>query len=166
MPVSPIIYDAAFVDALVKAEVTARVAAIANRGIDVTLGPFCVNDLPANVSTAASLGYFNSATTLSQNSYGIRMRQSGRLVGIMIIADADRTAGTATARIRVNGTTSTGLTASLDASNRRSNSAFSSSAGATFTAGQFIGANIVTSDFAPITANALVYLTVRLDDFS
>ncbi len=165
MVTSPDIYDAVVVDALITAEVASRIAGIANRGIDVTLGPFYVNDLPASTSRAASLGYFDSPTTLTQNSYGVKMRRAGRLVGIMIIADADRVSGTATAMIRVSGSPSTAMTAALDGSNKRSNSVFSLSDGATFAAGQFIGANIVTADFAPVTANAQVWLTVRLDDF-
>ena len=159
-------YDAVVVDGLVNAEATSRIAEVDNRGIDVTLGPFFINDIPANVSTPASLAYFNTATALSQDSTGIRIWRAGRLVGIVISTDADITAGTAVARIRISGTTYSAMSSTLSTSNPRSNSTFSVSAGTSFTTGSSLGANIVTSaDFAPITANAQIYLILRLDDF-
>jgi hypothetical protein len=160
-------YDGTVVDGLVNAEAASRISGITNRGIDVTLGPFYINDIPANASTAASFGYFDTATTMSQNNTGIKIKRGGRLIGIMIIADTDITAGTATARIRISGTTWSNLTSALDTfANPRSNSVFDSVAGSTFLFGQFIGANIVTSaDFAPTTMNAQVSLILRLDDF-
>ncbi len=159
-------YDATVVDGLINAEATSRIAEVDNRGIDFTFGPFFVNDVPANLSTPAGLPYFNTATALSQDTTGIRIWRAGRVVGIVISSDADVTAGTAVARIRITGTTFSALTATLSTTNPRSNSAFSVSSGSTFTTGSYIGANVVTSsDFAPITMNAQIYLILRLDDF-
>jgi hypothetical protein len=134
----------------------------------VTLGPFHINDLPGTATTAATLGYFNTATALSRNANDMRMDRAGRVVGLIMTSDAARTAGTATARVRIAaaGTTFDGGSVQLNATTTTSDSSFVSyGSGVAFTAGQTIGADVVTSGWTPTTANVNVYVVVMFEPF-
>lgn len=130
-----------------------------------TLGPFYINDPATSATTQATLGYFNTATALSRATPDIRMDVAGRVVGLIIVSDVARTAGTATARVRIAGT-GTAFNAGavvLDATNTLSDSSFVSFGnGVAFTAGQTVGADVVTAAFTPITANFSIWLVVML----
>jgi hypothetical protein len=69
----------------------------------VSLGPFYINDLGGTGTTQATLGYFNTATALSRDTNNILISRAGRVVGLIMVSDAARTAGTATARVRIDG---------------------------------------------------------------
>jgi hypothetical protein len=134
----------------------------------VTLGPLHINDLPGTATTQATNGYFNTATALSRNANDMRMSRAGRVVGLIMVSDAARTAGTATARVRVAGagTTFDGGSVQLNATDTTSDSSFVAyGSGVAFTAGQTIGADVVTSGWTPITANVNVYVVVMFEPF-
>lgn len=134
----------------------------------MTLGPFYVNDLPGTATTQATQGYFNTATALSRNGNDMRMDRAGRVVGLIIVSDAARTAGTATARVRIAGagTAFNGGAVVLNATTTTSDSSFVAyGSGVAFTAGQTVGADVVTSGWTPITANVNVYVVVMLEPF-
>jgi hypothetical protein len=134
----------------------------------VTLGPFHINDLPGTATTQATLGYFNTATALSRNGNDMRISLAGRVVGLIINSDAARTAGTATARVRVAGvgTTFDGGNAVLNAIRTQTNSSFVSFGnGVAFAANDLIGADVVTSGWTPTTADVNVYVVVMLTPF-
>jgi len=134
----------------------------------VTLGPFHINDLPGTATTAATLGYFNTATALSRNGNDMRMDRAGRVVGLIMNSDAARTAGTATARVRIAGvgTTFNGGAVQLSVAPPQSDSSFVSyTNGVAFAAGDSIGADVVTSGWTPITANVNVYVVVMFEPF-
>jgi len=132
------------------------------------LGPFFVNDVPGTATTQATIGYFNTATALSRNGNDIKMTRAGRVVGLIITSDAARTAGTATARVRIAGagTAFDGGSVVLDATNTTSDSSFVAyGSGVAFTAGQTVGADVVTSGWTPITANVCLHVVVMLEPF-
>ena len=130
-----------------------------------TIGPFFINDMAGTATTQATLAYFNTATALSRNGNGVYMGRSGRIVGLVITSDAARTAGTATARVRINGTGAAfnGGNVVLDATNTTSNSRFVPwGSGNAFSLGDNIGAEVTTSGWTPITANFALWLVVML----
>lgn len=135
-----------------------------NRGIDLMVGPFYANDLAATTDVQANFGFFNTATAVSRANNGQRMTRAGKIVGVMVTTDAARTAGTLTARPRINGTGNSGITAVVDGTNTTSNSTFSQS-GVSFSANDVLTMSMVTSSWGPTTANAVGWLVVRLTDF-
>lgn len=131
----------------------------------ITLGPFYINDLPGTATTQATLGYYNTATALSRAGNDIRMDVAGRVVGLIVTSDAARTAGTATARVRIAGAGAAfnGGAVVLDATNTTSDSSFVAwGSGNAFTAGQTVGCDVVTSGFTPTTANLALWVVVML----
>jgi len=134
----------------------------------VTLGPFYINDLPGTATTQATLGYFDSATTVSRNTNDIRVNRAGRVVGMMIVSDDARTAGTATAQVRIEGTGTAfdGGSVQLGAVRTTTDSSFVAyTDGVSFAANDRIGAEVVTSGWTPTTANLLVYVVVMFEPF-
>jgi hypothetical protein len=139
-----------------------------NQGIQVTLGPFYINDLPGTATTQATLGYFNTATAVSRDATDPHLRTAGRIVGLIVVSDVARTAGTATGRVRIAGadTAFNGGAVLLDATNTEQDASFVNHAsGVAFTNAQTIGVNITTSGWTPITANITAWLVVSLDPF-
>ena len=131
----------------------------------LTIGPFYINDAPGTATTQATLGYFNTATAVSRSGNDVRMERDGRIIGMIMTSDAARTAGTATARVRVNGTGAAfnGGAVALNATDTTSDSRFISYAsGVAFAAGDTIGAEVATSGWTPITANFALWLVVML----
>jgi hypothetical protein len=131
----------------------------------VTLGPWHINDLPATATTVAGVGYYNTSSAVSLVNTDLRMDLAGRVVGVIIASDDARTAGTATARVRVNGA-STAFNAgavALDGTNTLTDSAFVAwGSGVAFAAGDTLGVAVQTSSWAPTTANVAVWLVVAL----
>jgi hypothetical protein len=139
-----------------------------NQGIQVTVGPFYINDLPGTATTQATLGYFNTATAVSRDATDPHLRTAGRIVGLIVVSDVARTAGTATGRVRIAGadTAFNGGAVLLDATNTEQDASFVNHAsGVAFTNAQTIGVNITTSGWTPITANITAWLVVSLDPF-
>lgn len=133
--------------------------------VNFTIGPFYINDLPGTATTQATLNYYNTATASNRSTNDPKMARSGRVIGAIITSDAARTAGTATVQVRVAGAAtafSSGACA-LDASNTTSDSEFVGyTNGVAFSAGNTLGAAVVTSGWTPITANVNVMLIVQL----
>jgi hypothetical protein len=133
-----------------------------------TLGPFFINDLPGTATTQMALGVFNTATAVAQTTNEPRMRANGRVVGLVIVSDAARLTGTATARVRLagSGTTFNGGAVVLDGTFTTSNSSLvAHTSGGSFGNGDTIGMDIVTSSWTPTTANLTGWLIVSLDPF-
>lgn len=134
----------------------------------VTLGPFFINDMGGTTTTQATLGYFDSATTVARAVNDVRMDRAGRVVGLMMTSDATRTAGTATAAVRIAGagTTFGGGAVQLNGTTTTSDSSFVSYAnGVAFTAGQTVGAQVTTSGWTPTTADLSLWVVVMLEPF-
>ena len=133
--------------------------------VNFTVGPFYINDLPGTATTQATLNYYNTATASNRSTNDPKMARSGRVIGAIITSDAARTAGTATVQVRVAGSAtafSSGACA-LDASNTTSDSEFVGyTNGVAFSAGNTLGAAVVTSGWTPITANVNVMLIVQM----
>ncbi len=127
---------------------------------------FWINDLPATATTAASYLYFNTVTAVSQGNGDPRLSRGGVVVGALLTSDAACTAGTAIVQVRINGV-ATAFAAGACVINTTltvSNTAHvAPAAGLAFTGPANIGAAVVTSGFAPITANVVVELVLRLD---
>ena len=95
----------------------------------------------------------------------MKMQTAGRIVGLILTSDVPRTAGTATARVRINGSGAAFNAGSvvLDATNTLSDSDFVPwASGNAFTAGQTIGADVVSSSWTPTTANLRIMLVVAM----
>ena len=82
------------------------------------------------------------------------------------MSDAARTAGTATAKVRVNGTGQTfnGGSVVLDATNTTSDSDLvAHSSGVAVSSGQTVGCEVVTSSWTPTTADLSCWIVVSYD---
>ena len=131
----------------------------------IGIGPFFINDLPGSATTQMNMGYFNTATAVSQAATDAFIPVNGVIVGGILQSDTPRTAGTATFRVRLSGTGTAfnGGSIVLDASHTFSHSQFvAPSNGVAVTAGQRVGIEITTSGWTPTTANlaAWVYVLV------
>jgi hypothetical protein len=137
--------------------------------IQMTLGPFHINDLPGTATTQATILYFTAATAVAKAGNDFVMDRAGRIIGVLITADAARTAGTATVRVRVNGTGAAfnaGACALTAAPNTVSDSSFVSFAnGVSFAATDRIGMEVTTSGWTPTTADIQTLMVVQLDPF-
>ncbi len=132
----------------------------------VSLGPFHLNDVPGTATTQAKLEFFNTTIAVSLGPNDIKMQTAGRVVGATIVADATRSAGTATVQVRINNVATTFAAGDvvLDATNTVSTSKFVPPVnGLAYTAGQTLGVALVTSGWTPITANVQVTLFVLVD---
>ena len=134
-------------------------------GVHATFGPFYANDLAASATVALTAGFFDTATALSRSTPDIYMPNSGEIVGIYVIADANRSAGTATINPTVNGVAQTfdgGAVCQLNGTNMRRHSILAALGdGEDFAAGERVALQVVTSGWAPITANLAAWFTVR-----
>jgi hypothetical protein len=133
-----------------------------------TLGPFFIAALPGTATTAMQLGYFTGATAVRLDAVEMHSMRAGRIVGARLITDEDRTAGTATARVRIGGTGTAfdGGNVQLNASNvSRNQRLVPWASGVTFNAGQRLGMEVVTSGWTPTTANLTGFLIVKYDAF-
>jgi hypothetical protein len=133
-----------------------------------TLGPFTRPDL-AGTGTAALQSMFSaSATTFNLGTVDPAAPRAGRVVGISLIANAARTAGTATARVRINGSATefAANVVQLNATNtQRASGLVTYSSGVAFNAGNTLGIEVVTSGWTPTTADFVGWLTVKYEPF-
>ena len=140
---------------------------ISGLGSYATFGPFSANDLAASATAALEAPFFNTATALSRSTPDIYMPLAGEIVGIFAIADANRTAGTATIQVTVDGATQTfdgGQVCALNSFNTRRHSVMALRGdGESVNAGQRVALQVVTSGWAPTTANLTAWFTVRFD---
>ena len=139
----------------------------ASRRIQVTLGPFYLNDVPAGATTQMNFGVFNTATALSQTGNEPIMRFAGEVVGIVLVSDANCTAGTATAQVRIGGvaTAFNGGSVVIDTTSLVRDADFVAvGSGVAFTAANRIGLAVTTSGaWAPTTANFVGWMVAELD---
>ncbi len=136
--------------------------------IDATLGPFFINDLPGTATTNAQVSFFNTGTAVSLLDRSPRMPRAGRVVAIYMISDDNRTAGTAVARVTINGagTAFDSGSVQLDGTNVNRDSAMVAySSGVAFAAGNDVGLQVVSSGWTPTTANITLWMTVRFEPF-
>jgi hypothetical protein len=129
-------------------------------------GPFYINDLPASATTAASQGVFNTATAVSQTTRDPRMKTAGRVIGAWITSDDNRVTGTATVRVRVNGTGTDFASGAvqLNATDvNRSSAIVAYASGVAFAANTDVGLEVVSSSWSPTTANIVAFMMVQFE---
>lgn len=131
--------------------------------VEMTLGPYHINDLPASATTLGKVLHFNTATAVSQGGNDLRVGLAGEVVGMLIAPDANRTAGSAVVSIRKSGvdTAFAGGACKIDASYPAGRAAFAAP-GVAFSASDTIGVFVTTSGWAPTTANVAVWVTIRV----
>lgn len=135
----------------------------------VTLGPWYLNDVPASATTAAKLLMFDTTTTVKQTTNTIRAGRVGEIVGLYVVSDAARTAGTLIVRPSVGGVTTAfdGDAVMLDSSpsTQMSQLVAPGDGIAIASGGDQLGIDIVTSGWAPTTANVSAWMVVRYTAF-
>jgi len=126
---------------------------------------FALDNVPGTTTTAMNLAQPSTGTTVSYGAnVEIKALKAGSFVGLALVSNAARSAGTATARFRRNGSTvGTDLSVTLDATNTTDCASVQQAGIDTFAAGDTIGMAVVSSSWAPITADMLGYLTVAYD---
>lgn len=136
-----------------------------------TLGPFHLNDVPGTAVTGMTLEFFNTASATSIGTTGAYYAPAdGYICGAYLNSDASRTAGSAVLRPTINGTGQVmfGGNPTLDATNALRHAMFNTredallGPGITFTAGQRIGCELVTSGWTPITADVTALLVIAM----
>lgn len=136
--------------------------------LSATFGPLFINDLPATATTQAQQAFFNTGTAVNLSAIDIGMPRSGRVVGVWMTSDALRTAGTATARVRVAGTGTAFASGAVQLNASALNiagSVVAYSSGVAFTAGQAVGLEVVSASWGPTTANLALFFTVQFEAF-
>ncbi len=137
-----------------------------NSFMTVNVGPFYINDLAGTTTRQATYGYFNTATALSRNVSDMKIQAAAHVIGLYIISDAARTAGTATVRVRIagTGTTFNSGAVALDATNTTSDSSMVlPGSGLAVTAGQTVGCDVVTVGWTPTMADLQCMLVISYD---
>lgn len=133
-----------------------------------TIGPFSRGNIAGTASTALQFFFADGASTFAMQQVDIIAPLAGRVIGISLLSNAARTAGTATARVLINGSSTAfdGGSVQLNATNlTRDSSLVAYSSGLTFTAGNRLGVEIVTSGWTPTTADMTAWLTVKYEAF-
>jgi hypothetical protein len=111
---------------------------------------------------------FNAPTAMSKTAQDPLMARSGSIVGLILVLDAARITGTATGRVRVNGSGAAfdGGSVLIDDSPTITNSAFTTHAGGVaVSAGQTLGVEVTTSGWTPTTANVAAWVVYSCDPF-
>lgn len=137
----------------------------ASQALVVPLGPFYINDLSGTATTQATPGFFNTSTALSRDTVEPTMPTDGEVLGGWMLNDDPRTAGTATLKVRVNGTAydlgDGGCV--LDGTNTDSAVVMvTTGRGVPFNAGDLVGPTVTTAAWTPTTANLAIWLVYRL----
>jgi hypothetical protein len=166
-PVDTVVFDGATVtdDGGGQVTVAIETGAAGEGHTTFAIGPFHISNLPATATTQALFMFAGAALGGSSQSEA-RMLAAGRVVGIIMNSNESRTSGTATARVRIAGTGTDfdGGSVVLDASSTVRDSAFvARSAGVAFAAATAIGVEVVTSGWAPTSADLSIWLVVSLD---
>lgn len=132
----------------------------------ITLGPLYISNLAAS-ATAAMEAMFLDGTTVSRSTGDFYISRNGEVIGITAIANANRTGGTATVELTVNGVAQTfdgGATCVLDATNTRRHAVLVATGdGEDVTAGQRVGLQVTTSGWGPTTVELIAWIIVRQD---
>jgi hypothetical protein len=140
----------------------------AGSGVTFTLGPFTRPDLSGTGTAALQIMFSASGSTFALGTVDPAAPRAGRVVGIALIANAARTAGTATARVRINGTPTDFAANAVQlngTSTQRSSGLVAYSSGVAFSAGDTLGIEVVTSSWTPTTADFVGWLTVQCEPF-
>lgn len=130
------------------------------------IGPFYVNDLQATASPQMNLGFFNSATAMSQAAVDPEVDRSGRVIGLTIVSDDARTSGTCNAYVRIDGVGSVFAANAVVLNGTHTTDSMKNvnyDSGLPFTAGQRLGIDLDTSGWGPTTANIIGWLTIAFD---
>jgi len=136
-----------------------------------TLGPFHLNDIPGTGATGMTLQFFNTTTATGIGTTGSYYAPSdGYVCGAYINSDASITAGAAVLRPTIQGTGGVmfGGNPQLDTTNPLRHARFNTredallGPGITFTAGQRIGCELVTSGTTPITADVTALIVIAM----
>ncbi len=131
-----------------------------------TLGPFIAINLPGSATTQAQAIGPTAAGTFALTTNDQRGPVAAHVVGLFITSNAARTAGTATARVRIagSGAAFNAGSVALDATNTTSDADLVAPAsGLAVTAGQTVGCEIVTSSWAPTTADVTCSVVMHAD---
>jgi hypothetical protein len=131
-----------------------------------TFGPFYGINLAANATTALQAGFWDGAA-MNFTTMDVFIPANGEIVGLEMIANGNRTGGSATLRATVNGVQQTfdgGAECVIDASNTRRHAIIVANGdGEDVSAGSRVGLEVVTSSFGPVNTDILAWFTVRLD---
>jgi hypothetical protein len=133
-----------------------------------TLGPFTRANLPGTGTEALPLMFADSASTFVLSTLDPRAPRAGRVVGLTLLSNAARTAGTATARVRIAGSATDfdGGSVQINATNtQRASGLVAYASGVMFNAGNSLGIAVVTDGWTPTTADFVGWLTVEYEPF-
>jgi hypothetical protein len=133
-----------------------------------TLGPFTRPNLVGTGTAALQLMFATSGTAFQLATVDLVAARAGRVVGLHLISNAARTAGTATARVRVNGTPAAFAADAVQlngTTTQRDSALVAYSSGLAFVAGDTLGIEVVTSGWTPTTADFVGWLTVKYEAF-
>lgn len=128
-------------------------------------GPFSVSNLAATATIGVFTAFATSNTTfdLTGDAGNIYMPRAGRIIAGFMATNTGRTAGTAKLRAFVNGAQDTTIDyATIDGTHTFQHGAFSA-VGTPFAAGDVAGMGVVTTGWAPTTADVWAYFWVRFD---
>lgn len=135
----------------------------------MTTPVFHLNDVPASATTAAKLLFMDTTTTVKVASSTIRAGRTGEIVGLYVVSDVARTTGTLIARPSVGGVTTAfdGDAVTLDNSpTTQMSQLVAPGQGIAIASGSDqLGIDIVTSGWAPTTANVFAWMIVRYASF-
>lgn len=137
-------------------------------GATLALGPWFARNLATSTADQGfALPYMPTNTSIGEAGTtpgnGMKMPRAGRVVGMILNANAARTAGTATGRVDIAGSTSAIGSGGcvLNGTDTAAASVWDES-GPTFTAGQNIRPVVTTASWTPTTADVTAWLVVRL----
>ena len=154
----------------IEAEYTAAIAAAVTslrKESHLTFGPFFADAVATSATEAFQAPFFTGATAVARSTMDIYIPRDGEVVGLTLIANANRTAGTATLELLVNGAQQNldgGAVCRLDATNTRRHSVLVARGdGEDVSAGQRVSLQLVTSSYTPNGAGSdfTAWFTVR-----
>jgi hypothetical protein len=133
------------------------------------LGPFLFPDLTGTGTPELKPIFYDTTTSSKVNTTRrFVMSHAGYVVGIHLMSDDARSAGTAIASVLVNGVSQAFNSDSvvLDGTNTTQNSDYvHPTAGVSFAADDQLSVRVTTSGWTPTTANVAAYLIVQLTPF-
>ena len=113
--------------------------------------------LKENVSGTATA----AATLLPYGGTEYYAQRAGRVRALTLLATEARTAGTLTAKVRVNGAASSVLAPQLTSAPSQFAEAFGDEDDLTYAAGARIGIDIITAGWTPTTSDAIAILDLE-----
>lgn len=138
-------------------------------GYTEAIGPFYATGLVATGTAIADSGFMSGATFVRANT-APKMGRAGRVVGVRMVSNEACTTGNLTAKLRINGVSTPFNTDGVQINAAAGNTLADSDivdllAGPAFAAGDLLGMEVVTSSFAPTTADVTLWATVVYDPF-